>query len=397
MNFYILNIWYQKEKKGSCMKIIRLLLIMLLSLTYLNAQQRTKRAAAQVTRSLYNQPRITNLGTNKPYFKSSSRSTLCPPSGQSRARLFTTESQGARQPHKEFGGKQSESVKNSGSRVLEYARANPGKIIGVVSGIGGSAVAYDKFKGYQQKSDTTHKIQQLSYAVGFYNPENIANKNFVQELLESFVQEGIVNKKDRSGNTPVMIVLKAHYVSDDEKATMLKFLFDNGAEIKEKDKKRALNLALGLDENTPNLTNINLKFQPKLKTLKIILPYSNRDDIETLSDIYSNKIVDLQKRMEEREKDLENLIQEKNPLTGFFFNEKKRTSEAKLRGLIESYKSRLDIAKAVNTITHDALEYSQSKAPKIKKTEDSKQNSQKNRTVDNLLPFLENKEMAELR
>ncbi len=329
------------------MKHLKILAIFLIGITQLSAQKvrRASRSAFERTGTFLRPRSLTETGfqTTKPRIQSSTKLFTCPKMQKSPSRSLTTESF-------KPGEKTTEIPKTRGSRVVEYARAHPGKVVGIVSGIGGSVVAKKQFKKYLEKSETIYDIDKLGYLVGHYNPDNL---HYVLEYIDELAKKEIINERDRKGDTPVMIIIKAAYVHDDHKAKILKALFSYGAELGV-DNKRALNKALGLDENIQDLHAKKLSFQPQLKTLKVLLQHSDKNLIKDLLDVYNKKITQLQEGLANSQKTLEDLQKQKG-VFGFTFNREKQNDEAKLLGLIDSYQARLNPSLKLKKIAENSL------------------------------------------
>jgi hypothetical protein len=331
---------------------IRYILILMLLGIHQTFSQQIKNRNSRAIRTIFTRPSAQPTTSPALGGKTSYRSStplFCPQQFKRRSQRYTTS------PSNSKFISETEAQPKGRSRVLEYAKKHPHQIVGIVSGIGTATTGYQWAKKYMAETELNYEIQKLSYAVGFYSPNNPYNKKHVYELLNEFVQRGIVNEKNVSGQTPAMIILNSDYVSDEEKAPMLTLLFNNGATIEENDKKTALNIALGLNKNTQSILSRGLKFDPKLKTLELILPHINTEDVQDLKTVFDHQVTDLYSTLEMVKTSLNELLKEKGRITGFLFDRKKQHQEKIAQESVNNYKKLYKTAKKVQRITEKRL------------------------------------------
>lgn len=314
-----------------------ILILALLSMPYTFAQQALK-ARPKYSRSIFTRTTTSTFPSTSKAFEQrsfkSSTSFPCPKTlkkgGQ---RGYATKQFETSKTTGEFlQGTQSE--KFTGSKILKYAKENPKKVIGVVSGIATAGALHQLGK----ITDINYEIQELSNAVSFMNYPRSEKEAY--ELINTFIQKGIVNEKNVHGQTPVMIILSATPLSDNDKASMLSLLFNNGAIIEEDDKQTALYLALGLSAATKSIFSSEHQFRPELKTLQIILPYLNLEDVKNLKKAFTGVLVSMQKNLQKEEEKLDKLLKEKSKkITGFYFDNIKWEAERITRRFIKEYKT----------------------------------------------------------
>lgn len=231
---------------------------------------------------------------------------------------------------------------------------NPWKTMTILGGIGTTiGGGTHLYKKHSNESEIQNKIKKLTYAVSFYNPLNEANKNYVIELINQFGAEGIINEKDTAGNTPLMIILRAHYIAIPEKAALLTLLFKNGAQLGE-DKQEAVNIALGLNKDIKNLKAEKLQFNPNVKLLKRILPHCDIQTVQDLVTIYDEKIKSAAIAFNQAQEELHKLEEEKG-IFGFTFNRENRIKEEIIQGRIASSQNRLDKSLKIKKIAEKSL------------------------------------------
>jgi len=225
------------------------------------------------------------------------------------------------------------------SRILNAIHQNPTTFIGLTSGIGaatGTGYAYTKYKKYSKKTAIQDNLQRLNYALGHYNPENKHNKKYVYQLLNEFIAEKIINEKDRSGNTPLIIILKAPYVFDEEKAAMLQLLFDKGVQPGN-DLQEAIDLALGFDRQKENFETL---IKPKVKTFEKLLPFIETPTLHSYSMIAQTQIKNDEDTLNKAQEKL--IVEREKKGWKDYLSRRKTVEENNLENMIEDKTSNLD-------------------------------------------------------
>lgn len=329
------------------MKCLRVLCFTLFLISQTSAQV-ARRGVSHANSRFFTQSRATKTNTvgrfspsHGTQFKSSTKTLECPMLKKSSSRSLTTEA---------FFSKAQET---QGRRILNFIKRNPGKTIGLVSGIGAATELRRRDIQKERVQPYLRKFSELLrlYAYG----EQIIKLEIIFAYIEKLAQAGLINEKNYQNNSPLMMVLKAPEldINDATKALLLKHLFKNGATLQPNGHKE-LNLALTIPEDSKDLREKGLRLYPNIESLKVILPRCNRETIESLKDVYEDKINEFQKGLLYAKSNLENLQKERG-IFGFFFNRKKQNDEEKLSGIVNSYQDRLHSFLRLRDIINEAL------------------------------------------